>query len=281
MAAGNDAQPRIGRIGDEAVQRVGRDIPLGPFDAIAEHLDLQSVGKRHTDMAGQGRRPRLPIDLERRQYRIEPRGVDLGNARAIGDRRGDLHRHPQAGQPRHRERVDAQIEHVLNGARIQHREMQRDECRIATRRKCRRLCRSIVAHEQDHTTLATRTAETAVTNRISGAVEARRLAVPDTGNTFVLRTVVGLGDLRAEDRCRCELFVEPWHVHDVELVEQLALALQLAVVAAERRTLVAGNERRGVPTLGPIGAHQVDRQATRPEYPSPGSLRCRLVPLLQ
>ena len=50
VTAGDDPEPCVGRVGNELVERVGRDIPLGPFDAVAEDLDLQGVGKGHADV---------------------------------------------------------------------------------------------------------------------------------------------------------------------------------------------------------------------------------------
>ncbi len=282
VTTGDDAEPGVRRIGHEAVERVGGHIALGPFDAIAEHFDLERVGERHADVPAERRRPRLAIDLERGQNRIEPSRSDLGDTGTISDRRGDLHRHPQASQARHREGVEAEIEHFLHRPRVQHREMQRDKRGITARRKCGRLRSGVVADQQHHTALASRSTETAVADRVARAIETGRFAVPHTGDAFVLGTLVCLGNLRTEDRRCSELLVESRHVHDVELVEQLALGLELSVVSAQWRALIAGDECRGVPALGPIGAHQIDRQAHEGlDARRQDLLRCRLVTLLQ
>ena len=75
--------------------------------------------------------------------------------------------------------MEAEIEHLLNGARVEHRQVQRDECGITARRERRRLGRGVVADQQHDATLATGATEAAMTNRVAGAIETGRLAVPE------------------------------------------------------------------------------------------------------
>ena len=173
VTAGDDAQPGVVRVGDELVERIGGDVALRPLDPVTQHLDLQGVGERHTDMAAERRRPRLAIDLERRQHRMEAGGIDLGHPRTVSDRRRDLHRDPKSCQPRHREGVCTEIEDLLHRSRIQNGQVQRDKRWITARRQRRRLRGSVVADQQHDAALSASSTETAVTDRVAGAIEAR------------------------------------------------------------------------------------------------------------
>ena len=74
---------------------------------------------------------------------------------------------------------------------------------------------------------------------VAGAVNARRLAIPDAKQaiTFCAREQAKL--LRAPDGRRAEIFVEAFPELDLILVEPLASGAKLLVIATQRRAAIA------------------------------------------
>ena len=66
--------------------------------------------------------------------------------------------------------------------------------------------------------------------------------------------------LAAEHRRRRQVLVEARGEHDVVLAQQLAVALERLIEAAERRAAIARDERRGVETSPAVGAMLVERE---------------------
>ncbi len=81
-----------------------------------------------------------------------------------------------------------------------------------------------------------------VPQRVAAAVDAGALAVPEREDAVVPAFAAHLGLLRAPDRGRGEVLVEPRHEGYASLVQMALGAKHLRVDAAERRAAIAGNE---------------------------------------
>ena len=126
------------------------------------------------------------------------------------------------------------------------------------------LAAGVVAHDGQSAAGARDAHEVAVPQRVGRAVEAGRLAVPHGKHAVVLRAGELRGELAAPGRRGAELLVEAGHVAHVVLLDELAVAGELLVEAAERRALVAGDHRAGVQAAAGIRAVLVERKADEP-----------------
>ncbi len=73
-----------------------------------------------------------------------------------------------------------------------------------------------------------------MTERVAGAVDARPLAVPDAEDAVVAPLAAKLRLLRAPDRGRRQVLVQPWLEDDIVRLEQFAGAPELQIEPAER-----------------------------------------------
>ena len=104
----------------------------------------------------------------------------------------------------------------------------------------------VVAGKRDDAAIRMGAEQIGVFERVSRAVHARTLAVPDAEDAVILGIAEESGLLRAPDRCGRKVFVEAGLEDDVMVLQVLAGCPKLLVVAAERRTAIAGNEAGGV-----------------------------------
>src|SRR5918997_891555 len=195
-------------------------------------------------------------------------GVVVDAAHPVGDRSDDLEAHPAAGVARQPEGVDAEVEHLLLVAGIEHRHAGVLEGVLAVAVQGRRLGARIVAAEQHHPTVGSGTHGVAVLQRVARAVEARRLAVPDPGHAV---DAVGVCDggthLAAPHGGSRQLLVEAGAVDDAVLVERGARPVEGEVERPERGARVARHHRGGVQALAlvePVAQHQQARQRVDP-----------------
>ncbi len=91
------------------------------------------------------------------------------------------------------------------------------------------------------------------------AVDAGRLAVPHRESAVEARAGKRARELRTPRGRRAEFLVETRDGEHVVLLAHLALALELAVEAAEGGALVAGHERARLQSAARIGAVLVER----------------------
>ena len=97
-----------------------------------------------------------------------------------------------------------------------------------------------------------------VAQDIPAAVDARTLAVPDADDAVDIGIRHQLMDLAAHDGGRGEILIHAWNEVDIVLVEEALSALQGDVVAAQRRTFVAGNEGTRSQAGSLVAAHLFD-----------------------
>src|SRR5207249_6861357 len=81
---------------------------------------------------------------------------------------------------------------------------------------------------------------------VAGAIDARPLAVPYAEDAVVLGPREQVGELTAVHGRRAEVFVDARDEDDVVLAQEIRIALQREVEAAERRAAIAGDQRGGV-----------------------------------
>jgi hypothetical protein len=188
----------------------------------------------------------LALELDRRHDRRDALGPHLRGARGVGDVRDDLQRAPQAGRARAGDRVQAEVEDLLQRAGEERRHVQRRERRLAGAGQRRGLARRVVADERQRPPLGCVPAKFAW--RSASIARSRPGFLPY--QTPVTPSRFGPGQvhrqLRAVDRGGRELLVEAGREVQRVVGAELAQAQDLLVQAAERRALVARDERGGV-----------------------------------
>src|SRR5690554_2355537 len=111
-------------------------------------------------------------------------------------------------------------------------------------RQRRRLADMVVPRGDQNAAVPRRARGVAVLQRVAGTVDAGPLAVPEPEHAVV----AGAGErarlLRAPDRRRGEILVQPRLEADIGRIEKFLRAPQLAVEPAERRASIAGDEAR-------------------------------------
>src|SRR5260370_28548930 len=108
----------------------------------------------------------------------------------------------------------------------------------------------IVAGKAKHAAVFRRTRGVAVAEHIAAAVDDGALAIPDADHAIVPGARREIELLRAPDRGGREVFIHARLEFDVVLLEVLARGEQLLVVAAARRTAVAGDVAEGAEISG-------------------------------
>ncbi len=104
-------------------------------------------------------------------------------------------------------------------------------------------------------------------DRVGGAVETGRLAVPEARHALLRRARKFAEQLRAGDRRRRELLVEAGPEDDPGRVEMPGGALQLEVKPAERRARIAAHEHARVVAALRVEPAQVEHQPDERLHP--------------
>jgi hypothetical protein len=130
--------------------------------------------------------------------------------------------------------VQAELEDVLRigGRKNGHADLGHRHFRAGRHR--RRLGDGVVADQSQDPSRGGRAAEVRVADGIGRAVQTGRLAVPDPDDTVTGRRADDRGELRALHRVDAQLLVDAGTEHDVVLLQEPALSLQLEVVARQR-----------------------------------------------
>ncbi len=257
FAGGDDAEACPRAVPDDAVEPVRPAIGERRIDLVVEQTRLlleKSVrpadveaARRHGEVGRHDDLHALRIDLHH-GARLD----HVGHA---------LECHPAAGETRHGEPVQAEIEIFLDARGVEHRDAAGLEDVLALVRQGRGFRRVIVACEDEHAAVSGRARRVGVLEDVAAAVHPGTLAVPDGEHAVVFRVRVQVDLLRAPDRGRGEVFVDAGLEFDVVLVEELLRLPQRLVEAAERRAAIAGNESGGVQARGEIADPLQHRQA--------------------
>jgi hypothetical protein len=197
---------------------------------------------------------------EVRQDRGDAAGRHLGGADRVGHAGDDLEAGPQAGGSRAGVGVQPELDHLAGVAGIEDRHPEAGEQRLRRAWDRGGLAARVVAHDGERAAGARDAHEVAVAQGIGRAVEPGGLAVPHAEHAVVARARQVLRELAAPGRSGAELLVQPRHVADEVLLEQLAVALELAVEPAQRRALVAGDQGAGQQPAAEVGTVMVDHE---------------------
>ena len=246
LAAGDDAQPGVA-------------LALDPVDAVLARVGERQVAADAEHAAlhvERGGREQVAVGLvlvaEVGQHRGDAVGRHLGGPDRVGHARDDLEAGPQPRGARAGVGVQAEVDDLPRVAGEEDRHVEAREHRLGGARDRRGLAARVVAHDGEAAAGARDADEVAVAQRVGGAVEAGRLAVPHAEHAVVLGAGELRGQLAAPGRGGAELLVEARHVAHVVLVEQLAVALASSWSRPPSgRALVARDHRAGVEAARP------------------------------
>ncbi len=256
LAGGDDAEPGVAGA-------------LDPVDAVLARVREGEVGA-HAEQAAleleRGRREQVAVGhvlvAEVGQDRVDAAGSDVGGAERVGDARDDLEARPESRGARAGVGVQAEVDHLggVAGEEGRHAQARRAATRrrsgssrtCSSGRRPRRRARRPCARRP--TKLPWRRASAARSR--PGALPYHMPSTPSylaPGRPWV--------ELAAPRGGGAELLVEARHVVDEVVLEQLAVARQLLVEAAQRGALVAGDHRPGGQPATAVGAVLLEHEA--------------------
>jgi hypothetical protein len=265
LAGGDDAQARIGRIDDDAVDAVGARKGLRGLHRVLVQAHLLVHRRvRPADVEAAARHLEIFRQHDAARERID---VDRGRGlHRFGDR---LEPDPASRVTRHRPADEAEVEDVLHARRIEHRHHRADEFVFRAVRQRGAAAGVVVGRQREHAALGRGAGRVGMLEHVARAVDARSLAVPHAEHAFDLRTREQVGLLRAPHHRRAEVFVEARHELHARRFQVLACAPQFEVEATERRAAVTAHEPRGVQAGGLVA------QAAASAASAPGPARRR------
>ncbi len=235
LARRHDAEPRAGRGHRDAVELVLVRVEARQLEprVVERPLHVEPVGRDQVDVDRvlEG----TAVQLDRGDDGRDAIRRDLGGARLIRDVRDDLDADPEPGNAREHEAVQPQVEDVLNIAREEGRHQRVVEGDLRVARERRGLGHRVIAGQGQHAAIASDAGVVGVLEGVARPVHARRLAVPHPEHAVVLRSREEPGHLAAEDGRGAEVFIQAGREHHVMRVEELPLALERLVEAAEGR----------------------------------------------
>ena len=138
---------------------------------------------------------------------IDPCRVDINRGGAVGGFGDDFECHPAAGKSRHGPAIETQVDEFLYTRGVQHRNHGVAKREFRLMRGGGGFAGVVVARQEQHAAIFRRPGEVAVTENISGAVNARTFGVPQTEHTVVIRAGEHTDLLAAPDCCGGEIFV--------------------------------------------------------------------------
>ena len=198
-----------------------------------------------------------------RDHDPDPIRIDLDRCRGFDHFSDGLHRDPQARPARHRPAMQAEIEIFLHGGRIKHRQATSLEDVIRLMRQGRTFCAVIVARQGQHTAVARCPRRIRMLEHIAGAIDARTLAVPHRKDALHPRFVREVELLRAPDRGRRQVFIEPRLKHNLMLLQMRARLPERLIKPAQGRSAIARDKPGGVESGKPIALALQHRQANQ------------------
>ncbi len=258
LPGGDDAEPRLPRVDQDAIETVGareggdrRHLrPVQPPLRLERRVgpaDVEPAG-RHLEIL--------------RQRDLEPR-IDLDRARAfhrLGDR---LEPDPASGEAGERKTVEPELQIFANVGGVQDRHHRRLKNLLALVRERRGLAAVIVPGERQHTAEFRAAGSVAVLERVGRAVDPGSLAVPDAEHAIDRGSREHVDLLAAPYGGRRQVFVQPGLETDIVSLEVPLRLPQCIVVDAERRAAIAGDEAAGIEPRVLVALALHDRQANQ------------------
>jgi hypothetical protein len=118
----------------------------------------------------------------------------------------------------------------------------------------------IIAGEAQHAAMLRRPGGIRMLQHIARAIDARSFRIPNAEDTILLGAGREVKLLRAPDRGRGELFVDGGPHDDAGRIEMRLGAVELEVVAAQRRAAIAGDEAARVKASAAVARDLNERQ---------------------
>ena len=238
LAGGDDAEARLGRIDDGAVEPIG---------AGEGERGVETVGVQATLLL---ERVVGPADVEAALGHLEVVGLggrdalgpDLDGGGALDGLRDQLDPDPDAGVARERKAQRTEIGDLLHVGRVQHRDHRRHEGVLGLVCAGRGLRGVIVAREREHAAVRRGAGEVRMLQHVARAVDARSLAIPQAEYAVIAGAAEEAGLLAAPHRGGGEVFVDAGQEADMMLIEKACGAPQLLIVGAQGRAAVTGDE---------------------------------------
>ena len=119
----------------------------------------------------------------------------------------------------------------------------------------------VVTGNREHAAVGRSAGQIGVPKRITRAVDARALAVPDAEDAIDLGPRKHADVLRTPDRSRGKVFVDRRTEHHIVRIELRLRAPQLEVVATHRRAAITRNVAPGIETCRCIAQALLNRQS--------------------
>ena len=252
LAAGDDAQPRrrggIVRAQDQMVEPVHPGISQRRIDLELLHAQfLRQLRIGPADMNAVTRQDEVLRQADAHALRV---GLHRGRTlRRVG---GDLHRHPTAGIARHGPAVHAQVEHVLEVGRRQHRHAASGKNMLTLMRDGGRPGAVVVAGDHQHAAMLGGAGVVGVLEDVAAAVDPGPLAVPHREYAVALRAGKQVELLRAPDGGRRQFLIDPGMEADVLAAQERPGLMQGGVQSAQGRAAVTRDIAGAVDAGGDI-----------------------------
>jgi hypothetical protein len=163
-----------------------------------------------------------------------------------------LERHPRTAEARHRPAVECIVDEFLDARGVQDRDHHVDEVEFGLVRGGGGFGRMVVAHQGEHAAVLGGAGEIRVAKHVSGAVDARPLAVPHAEHAVVLALAPQLSLLRTPDGGRGEVLVQAALEYDVVLIQLGLRPHELLVEPAKRRAAIARDISSGIQACEPV-----------------------------
>ena len=242
LARGDDAEARLRGAPHHAVEAVAPRIGADglEFRLVKALLGLETV-VGPADVKTVRRRGRFF-----RQGGLHAVGRDRDGRRGVDDGGDAFEADPQPGMARGGDPVQAEIEELLHPGGVKHRDHRVDHRVIALMRQGGGLGAVIVSQQHENAAVARRAGAVGVTDGVAAAVDAGALAVPDADDAVVLRGAEHAELLRAPDGGGGEVLVDARLEVNVVTGEEGPRLPQRAVVGAEGRAAIAGDEHAGL-----------------------------------
>ena len=252
LAGGHDDKLRLGRLGHDSVDAVGG---RERFGQLGFQRQPRLLGQRRVGQA----------DVRRRR----PRGcanavscqVNLHHAGAVRHVRRRDEACPAASEPRQRPAEQPEIQHLLHIRRGEHRNTKIPQRVLAAARQRRGLAGGIVADHQQCAPGRAGAGGVGMAQRVAGAIQARRLAVPEAEHALMAGPRKQAHLLAPPHRGGGEILVDCRLEDDSPGLQAWRQPPEFPVQAAERGAAVAGDEAGGVQAGGRVQPALVERQA--------------------
>ena len=159
--------------------------------------------------------------------------------------------------------MQAEVKDLLHIAWVQggHADVEQHRLGLAAQRRA--LAARVVADHSQYAAVLADAGVVGMLERVTAAVHARRLAVPQAGDTVKLLLAHRMQHLRAPHRGGRKVLVEAVDELDVPGQQRLLVLDEGRIQHAYRRAAVAGDEHAGLQPSALVGARLIEHQANQ------------------